>query len=864
MKFKKKLVLLVPQLSFGCFWYNWLMSSVLFGVAFWPVNAGNFCEVKTAFNLPAVVPMWEEEISVVGCFSNRTTLKGQEVHVLHLKTIEGWPAPKVVTVHIRPADDYSIYKKPLILLLHSEFTVSWKLVGERLNNSTYHQVIVTDVSQVIENRDMQLNIRRRFNGKIKRLLVWLNKRFKTLTSYAKIEGANYIRLKLGVKNGEVATACDVNSRRGVPHVTAFSQDAIPVINRKGCVARCNYRASNSIVHIIKINETHRSSFLRGINRVKVNINSRMNHSPDRNVTLILHTSLPAEWTLISDGTKGPLNIITEGNVITPKNILSPKMQVHIKHLPNNTNDLMSDCVNWFGPSFTYTEIQRANLVRIFVDGSDEEAPPPKLVEFYSTNVLKPRAIAGNRDMVRSHLRHGHTTRVGSETHILANSKRPMKANDIIRMPSVMLYDVMVVECLPQHMRVSFPRISMEQLGLQPEHITLIDSRCTVSVNNTHYVLSSSVDDCGTKKSVNDDKVIYKNAIHFHFQMQKIGSLYSSWPEMESTTLPIDDEDGGETGSGSSGIPDSSEAKTLEFQCDYLHQDSSFQIKGPSLSSSLTASRELFSMKLARDPGFIKPITSREYPLLLVEQELIYVETRFNAGNLQVVTGDCWLSENDDPKATMVNKLITNGCPTGPSVQLESRKDSVSNRFSFILDTEYTKYATLFLHCKLGICSSAKSHGNKRSLKLCIDPEYVCKTDVLKSYMEVSGGTHQNIFSRGPFTVNKRPKNSLTNVPFTKQGKLDVEVLGGQTIGVRCTIPEPQSVIIIGLSTETVVGIAFTTFLIGLGLAAVLWCIYVKTDPLRNIHNHPSRHHSGFDLSGHSGSSTPNSQSPMTT
>lgn len=77
---------------------------------------------------------------------------------------------------------------------------------------------------------------------------------------------------------------------------------------------------------------------------------------------------------------------------------------------------------------------------------------------------------------------------------------------------MMLMNVMTVECLPRRMQVSFPRPTVEKLGLAPEDVSLLFSHCSVTPNETHYVLSTPFHYCGTKQEIVNDKVIYRNAV----------------------------------------------------------------------------------------------------------------------------------------------------------------------------------------------------------------------------------------------------------------------------------------------------------------------------------------------------------------
>lgn len=848
--------------------------------------SGVSCEVKAHFGIGSVVPMWEEEMAAVGCCSRNMSERGQEVHVLHLREAKGWSPPKAVTLHVTPILERSVHAGSLVLVLHSEFSVAWRVIAERLSNVSSHRIIVTKGSQLIESRGIQVNVQRKDSGSIRHLLPWVTKRFKALTSYARIDGANNLILKVGGAGDGEPSTCDFKNRDKVSNVAAFLQEAVPVAHRQGCVVPSSKGANDRVVHVMKIhNALEDFDDERVPTRVTVHLGTRSGTPVNRDVALVLQATMPVEWVLLTGGVEGRVDLVAEGKVGTPRTNPSRPVNVRMEVFPNTTEMLLSYTRDWFGPAFTFTEVWRANAVRVFVDDVNErtdvqqKTAPESSRKGNAAAAHRPRAAVGTKEVVKAHLRSSHSTRMGKEARIVMKSRESLKASGVIRTPSVLLKDEMVVECLPRNIIVSFPRLSLERIGLHPRDISMIDSECHALVNDTHYWLSSPFHYCGMKRETDEEKVLYKNAIHFHFHVRKLTSSGTSTvqPVADSSSFPVDDEDG-EFGSGDAGIfptEDPLEAGTIPFQCDYVMPNVQSDAAMPASHSvrdatKLTATRTLFKMELFRDPSFFRNVSTEEYPFAAFEHDTLYVETHLELGSsdpgMQVVTEECWLSATDDPTSLPVALLLQDTCPTAPAVRLESTSGSASNRFSFQLSSDYVLQPLLFLHCKLGVCAADKLHNSRWGLKMCVDQRDYCDTESLRSYLERPRGTHHTVFTRGPFQVKQRSagasRNPFASVPFRQTGQLDLEVSGRETIDVRCTLPDRQSTVILGLSTEAVVGVAFASFVIGISLSAILWCIYLKTDPLRSMHRHPT-HNSGYDLSAHSGSSTPSSQSPMT-
>lgn len=885
------------------------------------------CEVEAAFHLSTVTPTWETNVttSVDGCYSREVTSASQEVHVLHLRdAAPGGPRPppsQVVTVHVRPVMENAVHGGPLVIVLHSDYSVNWRLVGHRLTNDTSHRIIVTKDSQVIEIRDMRVNIHRKeASGRVKHLLGWVVKRQGALTSYARIDGANHVYLKVGLTGGDAPSKCNWKRHDAVPNVEVVHREVVPTSQRQGCIASGTVGNSDRIVHVIMIHEVHGDvgHFGGDANgrpaRVVVELVSRDERPVTRDVGLVLHASVPVVWVIKSEGVWGRLDVVSEGTVETPRGVRpssSQRLSVRSEPLPNVTKELLAYTMDWFGPSFAFTEVFRANGLRVVIDDhrgdvASDKGPRSAAAIGRESSVIgfqPSRRTRPNRRMTPAEAR----TLVKSGT------------NDIIRLPNEML-EAMTVECLPQHMRVSFPRRAIEHLLLEARDLTLNQAHCSATVNETHYVLSSPFHYCGTKIKRQDDKIVYRNAVHFRFHVRKVASKSIVGRSTSSSDVgpPFDDEDNAEVGSGAGALPvasssfePSSEPTALNFQCEYMSPGGSTNVldEVPNVepnnrgdAPSPIANRDIFSMELFRDPSYVRSISLAEYPLTPSERDVLYVETRLKTGPaLRVVTDECWLSESNDASATENRiRLIRNTCPVGPTVKFETSShvhDDGSHRFSFQMVAEYAEHPFLYLHCELAICTTNASrpiHG--RTLKVCVDPHDYCVTASLRSYVTGPLGTHHTKFTRGPFQVKRSDAASSSSsssssaaaaaaaaasptalriipfqstAPFHSQAKVEVTGVGGkfgglsETIDVRCTLPEQQAVIILGLSTVAVIGIAFASFIIGVGLSAALYCIYLKTDPYRRSQNARVTHDSGYDLSGHSSGSTPSSQSPMT-
>lgn len=852
-------------------------------------------------------------------------------------------SPPEVTVHVQPSSSQGVHSGLLILILHAQRPVHWRVVAERIATvgHQHHTIVVTGSSQLIENRDLPVVVSNRQEKVIGRVITWVTKRFRAVTSYAEVTDSNNIFLKVGVAEN-APEECNLDGKMTSPNVEALLTEIIPTNERAGCLVATSREFQRPEVHVIHVrseikvpdeifaNDSSLVATLPPPQIVVVEVRPRYSQDVENNMILVLKAHQRVIWQVRSERIRGALKIVTEDPV--ERSIVPTSHLIHVKteELPVSTDALIFYADNKYGPLLSYLEVNKANKFTVFTDdesiitefftetvSSTSPPPPPMLI---SPEVKMPRQtnwplgkqlppnMPSPKDFIKAQLGTIRSSRL-TGVQVLVKSKGRINPEDLLRMPNVLLMDAMQVDCLPQHIQISFPRLTLEHLGLQGgDTMTLNDPKCKVLANDTHYYFDAYFKECGTDVNHASDRIVYKNAVNFHFRAKKV-ALGTTSSIIRESDLLVDDEDHGvEGGSGtqprdewakkeeaSKDADALSKPKTLEFQCEYLTMDPSSII--PIENSNIVSPHwQIYGLDLYRDQDYRSSVKSDDFPVNVIENERLYVESRIDAGpNLRVVTEQCWLSNSSDSSSEDVRvPLLRNTCPAGLSVQLERvsapqlglrpMDDSADapavttmrqwNHFSFQAGSEYLKYGALYLHCTLGVCSVNLQH-TAGNLKKCLNLEEFCLSNSLRPYLDRRLGTNHEILTRGPIHVIPKPtlqektyQDLLSSLaPFLARDKkpdankalVDVESRGNDRI------QDSPQIILIGLSTEAVVGIAFASFVIGAGLTAILWFIHLRTDPLRNARSCANApHHSGYDLSAHSGSSTPSSQVPMTT
>lgn len=83
--------------------------------------------------------------------------------------------------------------------------------------------------------------------------------------------------------------------------------------------------------------------------------------------------------------------------------------------------------------------------------------------------------------------------------------------------------------------------------------------------------------------------------------------------------------------------------------------------------------------------------------------------------IQLVTENCWISNSSRPQSKPKIDLLRNACPVDLSVALLEGH----GRFSFQANKGYLDLEHLFIHCRIGMCTSnvALTGGNLVSVRM---------------------------------------------------------------------------------------------------------------------------------------------------
>ncbi|XP_047120298.1 transforming growth factor beta receptor type 3-like [Schistocerca piceifrons] len=249
-------------------------------------------------------------------------------------------------------------------------------------------------------------------------------------------------------------------------------------------------------------------------------------------------------------------------------------------------------------------------------------------------------------------------------------------------------------------------------------------------------------------------------------------------------------------------------------------------------------KSLYNMDLFRDKELNQQLHFDPLNLQIEEVrygEQIFVRAWMEGGGtkVQLVTENCWLTNSSDPKSKIQKFLLRNACPVDSAVSLLQQHGS----FSFKTSPEYVEVGVVYMHCRIGMCTYLESL-TKGNLALCVNRTQHCskpRSQPLVNQTTVS--TAQQIVTRGPL---KFVPNFLTHVK-------SIAAIPSPT-SAEAVFPHVVDMSTTCVSIQATVGIALTSFVIGIVLMIIIWFIHVKTDPLRH-HRTKQVHQTGGITTG---------------
>ncbi|XP_007428170.1 transforming growth factor beta receptor type 3 isoform X1 [Python bivittatus] len=751
-----------------------------------------------------------------GCASKGTAGLPQEVHVLNLRSPEedSGHHEREVVLHLNPISSIHIHQKPLVFLLNSPVPLMWKVKTERLAMGIERLFIVSAGSIVqFEKENFSLSAKREerpLPQGNKHLLQWAQKEYGAVTSFTEFKISRNVYIKVG----EVQffpTTCNIEKNFiSLNYLAGYLQPK----TAEGCVI--SSVAQNREVHIIELIAPDSNSAFQ----VDIIIDIRPSR-PDttlvRDLVLILQCRKSVNWVIKSHDVKGKLEAITANGVGFGKE--TERSMTMSKTVAFDIPSSHESLITWayehgYHPVTTYTKAPLANRFHLQLmdreEMNDEEDHflPPELKELL--HGIKPPPITRFSEDIRFGLLHENNQ--GSlpsadtiDTIMASHGFEQLLPKDPEPEEVQGSVDVaMSVKCNDTSMIVAVAKDSLEASGFIGTQLSLLDPNCRAKTNRTHFILESSLHDCGTRQIAYPlDNTVYLNSIVIQLS-----------PSTEASGWVVDYED---MESGDNGFPGDTDESDITFSSQpviVVFNCTFHQPKAPKVPifwpPDIRVGNATFGMELYETDLFRTPIQGF---FSVAENSQVFVEISLTKAerSLGFAIQTCFISPNSYPDRMSEYTIIENVCPKDESVKfynvpkpnfpmLNAQTDK--KRFSFIFKSTFNS-SLLFLHCEVTLCT--KKEKDAQGLAKCVLPDEACtflNVDMILAMMQ-----NKKTFTK-PLAVITKGK------PEDKSSHLKPS--------------EGLPSVVYGLDTLTVVGIAFAAFVIGALLTGALWFIYSHT------------------------------------
>ncbi|XP_070602680.1 transforming growth factor beta receptor type 3 [Erythrolamprus reginae] len=776
-----------------------------------PRNGCALSQVNSSHPVQAFV----ESFSVLsGCASKGTAGLPQEVHILNVRNAEdSGHHEREVTLHLSPIASMHFHQKPFVFVLNSPVPLRWKVKSERFITGV-ERLFILSAGSIVQFEMTHFSSSAKREEKPlpqgnKHLLQWAEKEYGAVTSFTEFKISSNVYIKVGEVQFFPATCKIEKNFISLNYLAGYLQPK----TAEGCII--SHMTNKKEVHIIELIAPDSNSAFQ----VDIIIDirpSRPDISLNRNLVLILKCRKSVNWVIKSHNVKGSLEAITLNEVGFGKQAeRSMEMsKTIVLDMPSSHENLIAWAYeHGYSPVTTYTKAPLANKFHLRLLDEEEtyeeyDSLPPAL-KLLLYGVKSPADSSLSKEMRFGFL---HENNQGSSPsddtvdpimasqgfdQLLPKDTEPEEVQGSVDV-------AMSVICNDTSMMVAVAKDSLEASGFVGTQLSLLDPNCRAKANRTHFILESSLHDCGTRQIPYPlDNIVYLNSIVIHVS-----------PSSEASGWLLDYED---MESGDNGFPGDTDESDITFinrpvivvfNCTF-HQprDSKFSKFWPPEMhvGNATFGMELYETDLFRSPvqGFFSAADNSQ---IFVEISLTKDER-----SLGFVIQTCFISPSSYPDQMSEYTIIENVCPKDESVRFfnvpkanlpgpDAHTDK--KRFSFLFKSTFNS-SLLFLHCEVTLCT--KKEKNIPGLAQCVLPDEACTflhVDMIFAMIQ-----NKKTFTKPLAVIAKgRPEDKSSSLNPSRGSPSVVQ----------------------GLDTLTVVGIAFAAFMIGALLTGALWFIYSRT------------------------------------
>ncbi|KAK3087289.1 hypothetical protein FSP39_004286 [Pinctada imbricata] len=788
------------------------------------------CNIVDPFSTDVISAYYATEIKGRGCTSNATNAKSQEVHAINLLNVGPVFRNDVAEVNLfiksRKGD---VLWKPVIFILNSQQPVRWRIRTAIFSPENKKHIFVVPrfsmVKLVKKKRRRQIRKVDAIPSDSQELINWIDQKYGTVTSFTEVKRGNRMNLLVGVEK-DAPVECELQDNPS--ELNAVAKYEQPQF-LSGCDTNQAKNPISRLAYIIELDRAHIQPNANMDVEVELDIRSTSKKSAETNFILVLKSPKDVTWKVKTCKLKGYIDVVATG-FVDMKEIRMDTVGVRTEDITVSQNALIKWVSDFIGDVGMYAHVGLANKIKLVLPDNGPSSDK-------SQGGRKEEAVSRINPFLN-----------------------PARTKSLIK-------TALHASCSPDGSLVVALRKSLikKYFGLHRNQISLLHRTCQATENKTDLYIPFDSQSCGTGTKKLPQKVVYANSLVIH--PSPLDSDLAEEGSADSELGGQDEEMLDGSGSGSPTPPimyiDDEDYKAtgnivVEFECEaQITADVTTvrTMRNPNKTYVQPDSDIEFQMDLYRSKFFLDP--NYQFPMSVAADGKVYVKVSIHADtSLDVVVQDCWLMpsvDHLDKKDAIL--LIKNGCREHSSVQWESRHAVLqgltqTKKFSF---QAIGSFPFSFLRCQLTVCRKWENQKYAHAPE-CQTQEEFCTAGTYPFKRRVPS---QQIV-RGPMYATESKSIDRGEQKSQKPVEKDPE----SSINIRTRAPPDkghpsgqssrtsnQTIIVEGLDSGTVVGIAFAAFIIGVLLMAALWC------PMK----HAVVSRSGVDGSGET---TPMSTAPL--
>ncbi|CAJ1075669.1 transforming growth factor beta receptor type 3-like [Xyrichtys novacula] len=774
----------------------------------------------------------------------------KETHVIAVGRATS-SSDRKVTVLLKPLSLTPSPLKALHLLLSSKLPVNWYLEADRLPPNL-PVVVQISSNSTVQSNSLHLHVQtvHSLPFRPRALHRWALKHHGNLSSFTHTTHGNRVYIKLG-EDPNLPALCQLQSM-------FLSHNYMTSDLQQQEVQGCSDALAGAIspeVHVIKLHSA--GSGLCGSLQVEVVVSlvPPVINSRTKRVVLVLSSSVPVNWAIVSHGVRGHISVHSSNSISPP---FPPEPDLTVSSSLNSDLSSIPDLLMWASENgytkvTSYTEADLANrfVIQLAGGGTDE-------VEEVNPLVVKPSWAEERR--LRQWLNGGDGARGGRESF--------------------------TVQCEDGRLDVTVDQQILQSLSLPVAAVTLRDSTCQAQSNGSHFLLVFPVISCGTE-GLNMGQprgVQYKNMVLLWREKPQTIRTLNETEKMTKSPLGIHFSCLAAVPAPLPGPAESNEDGVntpLVGLVPWIPKDLGPDMRPSHLPISRYRSWPVLVLRLFVSEGYEQ---GRDGPCVITADHRVFVEISAKGSFIDAVeVKSCVVSSSSDPKKSRFWTVISDSCSSDPSVILapktrdeeeedeeeegegdgEREKESEETervgksdfhnrdrdilfksktdrgsekmkrnprmmaeetihplRFSFILRPVFND-SMQFLHCSLRLCLSDSLRGT--SIK-----------DIGKSGCQ-SGLHIPPLISRSPGAQSQCEIRNLSRPMVVTQPisslvrKMPRPPAGQRTKRLSVSpsaIPDFQRSPVMQIGV--LISVVFTAFIMGVILMGGLWCVYNKT------------------------------------